>query len=167
MRCRLRRSSTSSSAPTPILGGPKTLCWATWRCSSELTDHDASRESGYAAIVDGIPELLRQFVFAPGNRWDAPLTGEAWEVPPVPGAGVVRSSRTDEYADGGGTANREVRIDPPAAGGLLGPLAAVRANPPAADGSPSPLAAVRANSPVAGRLARPATGASWNGHPAV
>ena len=54
----------------------------------ELTDYDASRESGYAALLDGIPEPLGRFVFAPGNRWDAPMVGEAWEVPPIPGPEV-------------------------------------------------------------------------------
>ena len=54
----------------------------------ELTDYDASRESGYAALLDGIPESLGRFVFAPGNRWDAPMAGDAWEVPPIPGPEV-------------------------------------------------------------------------------
>lgn len=54
----------------------------------ELTDYDASRESGYAALLDGIPESLGRFVFAPGNRWDAPLAGGTWGVPPVPGPDV-------------------------------------------------------------------------------
>ena len=54
----------------------------------ELTDYDASRESGYAALLDGIPEPLGRFVFAPGNRWDAPMVGDAWEVPPTPGPEV-------------------------------------------------------------------------------
>ena len=54
----------------------------------ELTDYDASRESGYAELLDGIPESLGRFVFAPGNRWDAPLVGNAWEVPPIPGPEV-------------------------------------------------------------------------------
>ena len=54
----------------------------------ELTDYDASRESGYAELLDGIPEALGRFVFAPGNRWDAPLVGDAWEVPPAPGPEV-------------------------------------------------------------------------------
>lgn len=54
----------------------------------DLTDYDASRESGYAALLDGIPEPLGRFVFAPGNRWDAPMVGDAWEVSPVPGPQV-------------------------------------------------------------------------------
>ena len=69
----------------------------------ELTDHDASRESGYAELLDGIPELLGRFVFAPGNRWDAPLVGGAWEVPPVPGPDVC---------DLGGTVPEGSRLGP-------------------------------------------------------
>ena len=69
----------------------------------ELTDYDASRESGYARLRDGIPELLGRFVFAPGNRWDAPLVGDAWEVPPVPGPGVC---------DLRGTMAPETRLEP-------------------------------------------------------
>ena len=70
----------------------------------ELTDDDASRESGYAELLDGIPESLGRFVFAPGNRWDAPLVGGAWEVPPVPGPDVC---------DLGGTVPEGSRLGPP------------------------------------------------------
>jgi len=66
----------------------------------ELTDHDASRESGYARLLDGIPELLGRFVFAPGNRWDAPLVGDAWETPPVPGPDVCDLRATSSLATG-------------------------------------------------------------------
>ena len=50
----------------------------------QLTDYDASRESGYAALVDGLPDEIGRFLFAPGNGWDAPLTGEAWTSPKFP-----------------------------------------------------------------------------------
>ena len=50
----------------------------------QLTDDDASRESNYAEIHDGLSEGIRDFVFAQGNEWDAPLLGEAWEVPAIP-----------------------------------------------------------------------------------
>ena len=66
----------------------------------ELTDYDASRESGYARLLDGIPELLGRFVFAPGNRWDAPLVGDAWETPPVPGPDVCDLRGTSSLAAG-------------------------------------------------------------------
>ena len=81
----------------------------------ELTDYDASRESGYARLLDGIPELLGQFVFAPGNRWDAPLVGDAWEMPPVPGPDVcdLRGTATPET---GLEPQPDFRLDLPVAG---------------------------------------------------
>lgn len=54
----------------------------------QLTDDDASRESGYAEIHDGLSEGIRDFLFAEGNEWDAPMMGDAWEVPPVPSPAV-------------------------------------------------------------------------------
>ena len=81
----------------------------------ELTDYDASRESGYAALHDGIPEEIGEFIFAPGNRWDAPLVGDAWDVPAIPGPQVCDlrgttpvQSRFDLQPD--------VQLDVPAAG---------------------------------------------------
>ena len=90
----------------------------------ELTDYDASRESGYARLLDGIPELLGRFVFAPGNRWDAPLVGDAWEVPPVPGPDVcdlrgTTTANTGTEPQPGVQADlpkADIRIDLPAAG---------------------------------------------------
>ncbi len=92
----------------------------------ELTDYDASRESGYTRLLDGIPELLGQFVFAPGNRWDAPLVGDAWEVPPVPGPEVCDLRGTTSLATGSGP-QPDVRADLPKAGiGLDLPAAVSR-----------------------------------------
>ena len=81
----------------------------------ELTDYDASRESGFAELLDGIPEPLGRFVFAPGNRWDAPMVGDAWAVPPIPGP---------EVCDLRGTI---------AAGGPLGPAPGVQPDLAVAD----------------------------------
>ncbi|MDE0006351.1 MAG: penicillin acylase family protein [Rhodospirillaceae bacterium] len=81
----------------------------------ELTDYDASRESGYARLLDGIPELLGRFVFAPGNRWDAPLVGDAWETPPVPGPDVCDLRGTRSLATGFGP-QPDVHADLPKAG---------------------------------------------------
>ena len=92
----------------------------------DLTDHDASRESGYAALLDGIPESLGRFVFAPGNRWDAPMVGDAWEVPPIPGPDVCDLRGTlpagtslDEQPD--------FQLDPPVAGSNAWAVGAHRA----------------------------------------
>ena len=81
----------------------------------DLTDYDASRESGYAALLDGIPEELARFVFAPGNRWDAPMVGDAWEVPPVPGPQVCDLRGTATGSEGTGR-RPEFRLEPPVAG---------------------------------------------------
>ena len=81
----------------------------------ELTDYDASRESGYARLLDGIPELLGRFVFAPGNRWDAPLVGDAWETPPVPGPDVC-DLRGTTTTDTGLVPRPDFRFDLPVAG---------------------------------------------------
>ncbi len=67
---------------------PEDTVLANFAMFFQLTDDDASRESGYAKIYDGLPELIREFVFAGGNEWDAPLVGEAWEVPAVPNPDV-------------------------------------------------------------------------------
>lgn len=81
----------------------------------ELTDHDASRESGYARLLDGIPELLGQFVFAPGSRWDAPLVGDAWETPPIPGPDAC-DLRATTTPDAGLEPQPDFRFDLPVAG---------------------------------------------------
>ncbi len=98
----------------------------------ELTDYDASRESGYAAIIDGIPESLGRFIFAPGNRWDAPLVGDAWEVPPIPGPEVCNLRGTIP------------------AGSSLGPEAGVQSVPAVADSRHGPQPKLQFNLPAAG-----------------
>lgn len=98
----------------------------------ELTDYDASRESGYAALLDGIPEPLGRFVFAPGNRWDAPMVGDAWEVPPIPGPQVC-----------------DLRGTIPA-GSSLGPETGVQPDLAVADSRHEPPPDVQFDLPVAG-----------------
>ena len=92
----------------------------------ELTDYDASRESGYAELLDGIPELLGQFVFAPGNRWDAPLVGGAWAVPPVPGPDVCDLGGTVPEGSRLGP-QPEIQFDLPVAGSNSWAVAGYRA----------------------------------------
>ena len=81
----------------------------------ELTDYDASRESGYAALHDGIPAELGAFIFAPGNRWDAPLVGGAWDVPAIPGPEVC-DLRGAAPVESRLDAQPGVQLDAPAAG---------------------------------------------------
>ncbi len=103
----------------------------------ELTDYDASGESGYAALRDGLPEEIGQFIFAPGNRWDAPLMGDAWESPEIPGPGScgLRGTTPGASALRGTTpgasalgAALSLELDEPAAGSnawaVAGPIAA-------------------------------------------
>lgn len=97
----------------------------------ELTDYDASRESGYARLLDGIPESLGRFVFAPGNRWDAPLVGDAWEVPPVPGPDVC-DLRGTTALETGLEPRPGVQADLPVAGIRLEPQPDFRLDPPVA-----------------------------------
>ena len=69
----------------PVPWRPEDTVLANLAMFFQLTDYDASRESGYAALVDGLSDAVSRFLFAPGNRWDAPLTGDAWDVPEIPG----------------------------------------------------------------------------------
>ena len=96
----------------------------------ELTDYDASRESGYAALLDGIPEPLGRFVFAPGNRWDAPMVGDAWEVPPIPGPEVCDLRGTIPAGSSLGPdpgVQPDSQLDPPVAGSNAWAVGARRA----------------------------------------
>ena len=84
----------------------------------QLTDEDASRESGYAEIRDGLPEVMGDFVFARGNEWDAPLIGDAWQVPAIPSPGVcdLRARVTDDSARQIAASMVTVHIDEPVNG---------------------------------------------------
>ena len=92
----------------------------------QLTDDDASRESGYAAIHDGLPAALLDFVFAGGNEWDAPLIGDAWPVPAIPGPAVC-DLRTDPTGSAGIAASSvTIRTDDPVNGSNAWAVAAAR-----------------------------------------
>ena len=115
----------------------------------ELTDHDASRESGYAALLDGIPEPLGRFVFAPGNRWDAPMVGGAWEVPPIPGPEVCDLRGANSA---GSSPVQELGIQPvlAVADSRLGSQRGVQGNLPVAGGRHDRPPDPRLDPPVAG-----------------
>ena len=92
----------------------------------QLTDDDASRESGYAAVHDGLPAALLDFVFAGGNEWDAPLIGDAWPVPAIPGPAVC-DLRTDPTGSAGiGASSVTIRTDDPVNGSNAWAVAAAR-----------------------------------------
>jgi penicillin amidase len=55
-----------------------------------LTLHDESgvRESTVGLIHDTLPQEMYEFLVPRGTEWDAPLVGEAYETPPIPGPEV-------------------------------------------------------------------------------
>jgi penicillin amidase len=53
-----------------------------------LQDDDGSYESTLATMHDVLPREMFEFFTSPGTEWDAPLVGEAFQVPPVPGPEV-------------------------------------------------------------------------------
>ena len=125
----------------------------------DLTDYTAGRESGYAALLDGIPEELARFVFAPGNRWDAPMVGGAWEVPPVPGPRVcdlrgtaTGSNRPDRQPD---VARRDSPFDSPKADGRPGPPSDFRLDVPVVGNWSSPQSNFQPELPAVGSWSSP------------
>jgi len=55
----------------------------------ELHDETGAHESSLGVLYDTLPAPLAHFLDARGGEWDAPLTGEAFAVPPIPGPDVV------------------------------------------------------------------------------
>ena len=53
-----------------------------------LQDDDGSYESTLATMHDVLPREMFEFLSPPGTAWDAPIVGEAFPIPPVPGAEV-------------------------------------------------------------------------------
>ncbi len=54
----------------------------------ELQDEDGSRESDLGVLHDTLPEPLFDFLAPRGTEWDAPIVGEPFPQPPIPGPGV-------------------------------------------------------------------------------
>lgn len=72
-----------------------------------LNDDTGSRESDRGLLEDLLPAEMATFLAPPGTEWDAPVVGEAFEVPPIPSA----ASSTDVVAvgsDDGGRASAPV-----------------------------------------------------------
>jgi len=53
-----------------------------------LDDDDGSRDAAVGLMHDLLPEPLFAFLVPDGTEWDAPVTGEPFETPPVPGPEV-------------------------------------------------------------------------------
>ncbi|HYO16228.1 MAG TPA: penicillin acylase family protein [Thermoanaerobaculia bacterium] len=54
----------------------------------DLQDEDGSNESELGFLHDTLPREMYDFLSLPGTEWDAPLVGEPFAVPPVPGPEV-------------------------------------------------------------------------------
>lgn len=61
-----------------------------------LQDTDGSYEATAATMRDVLPAEMFAFMLSPGTEWDAPLDGEGFAVPPIPGPDVydLRTRRT-------------------------------------------------------------------------
>src|SRR6185295_9253087 len=51
----------------------------------ELNDETGRRESNLGVLHDALPREMFEFLAPPGTEWDAPLVGEAFAQPPIPG----------------------------------------------------------------------------------
>jgi penicillin amidase len=62
----------------------------------QLQDDDGSYESVLATMHDVLPAPMFEFMASPGTEWDAPVVGERFTVPPIPGPDVsdLRARRT-------------------------------------------------------------------------
>ena len=53
-----------------------------------LQDADGTFESDLATMHDILPQQMFNFMASPGTEWDAPVVGERFPVPPIPGPDV-------------------------------------------------------------------------------
>jgi penicillin amidase len=89
-----------------------------------LQDPDGEYEATLATMHDVLPQEMVDFLTPRGSEWDAPLVGEAFTVPPVPGPEVydlraARTRRRRPQTPGPSALNLEpspLGIEPPAAG---------------------------------------------------
>jgi penicillin amidase len=61
-----------------------------------LQNSKAAYESTLATMYDVLPEEMAAFLSSPGTDWDTPVTGQAFDLPPIPGPEVydLRTRRT-------------------------------------------------------------------------
>ncbi len=55
----------------------------------ELNDANGRRESTLGVLRDVLGPELYEFLASPGTEWDAPVSGEPFSTPPIPGPGVL------------------------------------------------------------------------------
>ncbi len=77
----------------------------------ELTDETGEHESSLGVLHGTLPAELATFLDARGGPWDAPIVGEAFTVPPIPGPDVL-----DLRQQGPGKAAATAIVDVPVAG---------------------------------------------------
>lgn len=53
-----------------------------------LQDTDGSYEATAGTLRDVLPPEMFAFMLGPGTEWDAPIAGERFAVPPIPGPGI-------------------------------------------------------------------------------
>ena len=68
-----------------------------------LQDTDGSYESVLATMKDTLPSPVFDFVASAGTEWDAPVVGERFAVPPIPGPDVYDLRRRRMPRNGGTT----------------------------------------------------------------
>jgi penicillin amidase len=63
-----------------------------------LQDPEGAYESVLSTMSDVLPPLMFDFMASPGTEWDAPVVGDRFAVPPIPGADVYnpRARRANE-----------------------------------------------------------------------
>lgn len=73
--------------PAPWL--PEDCTLALYSMYIDLQWDDFKKECALGVIQAAYPQAMFDFLAAPGSEWDAPIEGEAFALPPVPGADVV------------------------------------------------------------------------------
>jgi penicillin amidase len=58
-----------------------------------LQDEDGEYESTLATMREVLPPQMMDFLAPPGTEWDAPVVGQQFEVPPVPGPDIYNLRR--------------------------------------------------------------------------
>src|SRR6185295_16218454 len=64
----------------------------------ELNDETGRRESDLGILHDTLPREMFEFLAPAGTEWDAPLVGEAFAQPPIPGPEVFDLRRSSRIA---------------------------------------------------------------------
>ncbi len=80
---------------------PEDSILAVYAMFFELNDETGRRESNLGILHDTLPREMFEFLAPPGTEWDAPLVGEAFAQPPIPGPEVFDLRKPHRAARGG------------------------------------------------------------------